>query len=60
MTQVQEFVSEDEDAVDKILAIIYPRIRSFLGGTASGVAKCVVGHPFDTIKGRLIHNIHIQ
>lgn len=38
---------------DKILAVVYPRIRSFISGTCSGIAKCIVGHPFDTIKVRM-------
>jgi hypothetical protein len=30
--------------------------RRFLAGTASGTTKCLVGHPFDTIKTRLQTN----
>ena len=30
-------------------------LRGVLSGTASGVTKLVVGHPFDTIKGTLTY-----
>lgn len=56
----QEYLEEEEETAstsEKILAIVYPRIRSFLSGTASGIAKCVVGHPFDTMYV-FMHDIH--
>jgi len=33
--------------------VVPPSFRGILAGTASGVAKLVVGHPFDTLKVRL-------
>jgi solute carrier family 25 carnitine/acylcarnitine transporter 20/29 len=33
--------------------IVWPRIRHFLAGTASGVCLVLAGHPLDTIKVRL-------
>lgn len=32
---------------------LWPQLRGFCGGVASGVSKLVVGHPFDTIKVRM-------
>jgi hypothetical protein len=34
-------------------SIIWPYLRGVLSGTASGVTKMAVGHPFDTIKVRM-------
>eukprot|EP01084_Bolivina_argentea_P249618 417953_1 len=53
MSQTLQEQEEQPSSYEKLLAIIYPRVRSFLSGTASGIAKCVVGHPFDTIKVRM-------
>lgn len=33
--------------------IIPDKIRGMLAGVSSGLAKCIVGHPLDTIKVRL-------
>ena len=32
-----------------LIAFIWPPLRSFLSGTCSGIAKCTIGHPFDTL-----------
>jgi len=32
---------------------VWPRMRNFIGGYASGMALVLVGHPFDTVKVRL-------
>ena len=33
--------SETESTFNKILAVVYPRVRSFLSGTCSGILKSV-------------------
>lgn len=45
--------AEQQSTKSKILAVLWPRLRSMIGGMGSGVAKCVVGHPFDTLKVRM-------
>jgi len=35
------------------LQIVWPKLRHFIAGSASGVALVLAGHPFDTIKVRL-------
>ena len=47
--QLQQQDEPSQSTFDKLVVIIYPRIRSILSGTASGIAKCIVGHPFDTM-----------
>jgi hypothetical protein len=34
--------------------------NSFLAGTVSGTTKCLVGHPFDTIKTRMQTNLSFK
>jgi solute carrier family 25 carnitine/acylcarnitine transporter 20/29 len=40
-------------SVEQQRGSVWPRVRHFLGGSASGVALVLAGHPFDTIKVRL-------
>jgi solute carrier family 25 (mitochondrial carnitine/acylcarnitine transporter), member 20/29 len=38
--------------------LVPPNVRGFLAGAFSGFTKCMVGHPFDTIKVRLQTSSH--
>lgn len=40
-------------AMDTHKPLVNDHVRGFLAGAFSGMAKCTVGHPFDTIKVRL-------
>ena len=36
-----------------LVVLIWPQLRSMIGGMFGGIAKCLVGHPFDTLKVRM-------
>eukprot|EP01112_Ceratiomyxa_fruticulosa_P023969 TRINITY_DN944_c0_g2_i1.p1 TRINITY_DN944_c0_g2~~TRINITY_DN944_c0_g2_i1.p1 ORF type:complete len:310 (-),score=44.46 TRINITY_DN944_c0_g2_i1:78-1007(-) len=36
-----------------VRSIVWPRLRNFIGGSLSGMANTLAGHPFDTLKVRM-------